>query len=502
MVMCGRKAIIALALLLCALTVVSLVWNVHRYSFLGDDAFISFRYARHLVQGKGLVWNPGERVEGYTNFLWVLIMALGMLLKITPEALSNILGTASGVAVLLLLVRLGARYHGWRHPLVWLAPAVLATSRTFTAWCTGGLASMFFTMLVFLALVRFVSERERPGLSPVGSSLLFALAALTRPEGNIFAAVAGLFFLIEVLRGKRTLRALVLWVLPFAIIVGTHLLWRRTYYGYWLPNSFYAKVSGFWGGQAYHYLSMFHRDYKVFLFAPIALLPLIVWRRFIHSLFAVSIAAYLAYVVYVGGDRFEFRFLVPLLPPFYWLLAEGIALIASVRKARRARRRVALVVSVGLALTLWVSTYLGSGRPEARKTRHDIASIEEIRTYAERRAREGKFLRQLIEKGLLPHDIVLCVTGAGAVPYYSGLPTVDLYGMNDVRIAHMEISERGVIAHEKRGSSDYMRERSVEVFDRLNKLVYDVPVENQSCPDNRGCWKSIKVGKYYLNFKP
>jgi len=42
-----------------------------------DDAFISFRYARHLAEGQGLVWNPEERVEGYTNFLWVLVLAAG-----------------------------------------------------------------------------------------------------------------------------------------------------------------------------------------------------------------------------------------------------------------------------------------------------------------------------------------------------------------------------------------------------------------------------------------
>jgi len=86
------------------------------------------------------------------------------------------------------------------------------------------------------------------------------------------------------------------------------------------------------------------------------------------------------------------------------------------------------------------------------------------------------------------------------VPYYSTLTTIDLYGMSDTRIAHQEIAERGVIAHEKRGSSDYMRERGVELFDRLNKLVHEVPVQNQSCDDNRGCWKSIPVGGYYLNF--
>lgn len=74
--------------LLAVLTLVFFIVNVQQYCFLGDDAYISFRYALHLYQGHGLVWNPGERVEGYTNFLWVIIMALGMAVKI-PEGVKR-----------------------------------------------------------------------------------------------------------------------------------------------------------------------------------------------------------------------------------------------------------------------------------------------------------------------------------------------------------------------------------------------------------------------------
>jgi arabinofuranosyltransferase len=488
------------AALLFALTVSLFTWNVGRHAFLGDDAFISFRYARNLYEGHGLVWNPGGRVEGYTNFLWVLIMALGMSLRLQPEVLSNMIGTASGVVVLVLLLRLSSKQAGSTNPLIWLTPLVLATSRTFTAWCTGGLATMFFTMLVFAALVRFVWERERRTTLPIASSLLFALALLTRPEGYIFAATAGAFFVGDLAMRKRALRPFLVWGLPLAAVAASHLIWRHAYYGYWLPNSFYAKVSGFWGRQAYHYLSMFQRDYKVFFFAPLALLCLVVRRRFIYALFVAAVVAYLVYVIYVGGDRFEFRFLVPVFPLFYWLLVEGIGLLASLKWRPSRVPHMGIWVGIALSVALWVTTYTGSRRPEARVTRYDIASLEEIKAYGERRAKEGKFIRELIDRGLLPDDLVLCVTGAGAVPYYTELPTVDLYGMNDTHIAHQEVAKRGVIAHEKRGSTEYMQERRVEMYDRLNMLVCDAPVTNQSCTDNRGCWKSIHVGRYYLNF--
>ena len=63
-----------------------LAWLVSLSWWLTDDAFISFRYARNLLEGHGLVFNPGERVEGYTNFLWVLeLAALWGLFGLRPE---------------------------------------------------------------------------------------------------------------------------------------------------------------------------------------------------------------------------------------------------------------------------------------------------------------------------------------------------------------------------------------------------------------------------------
>ena len=82
-----------------ALAFVTLVLFAHQtveHRFVCDDAFISFRYAQHLAEGQGLVWNPGERVEGYTNFLWVVSIAIGMLLHIDPIALSLFLGSVAG----------------------------------------------------------------------------------------------------------------------------------------------------------------------------------------------------------------------------------------------------------------------------------------------------------------------------------------------------------------------------------------------------------------------
>ena len=98
--------------LFCA-TWVAFAYNVNRHWFLNDDAFITFRYARHLVAGHGPVFNPGEYVEGYTNFLWMLIMASGLCVGLDPVGFAPVLGVASGAATLWLLAWFRARDLGW-----------------------------------------------------------------------------------------------------------------------------------------------------------------------------------------------------------------------------------------------------------------------------------------------------------------------------------------------------------------------------------------------------
>jgi hypothetical protein len=453
--------------------VLAFAYQVGAYRFIGDDAFISFRYARNLVEGNGLVWNPGEAVEGYTNFLWVLAMAAGIAAGFEPERLSLALGVASGLGVLVLVVGRNATRYGWRQPLIWLAPAALASSRTFTAWSTGGLETQFFTLFVLLAMLVLCEERRRARSAPWIASTLFAVATLIRPEGALFMAVAGVCYVVDTLRRGRSLKSCVLFALPFIAIVGAHLLWRHSYYGYWLPNTFYAKVHGLWWEQSRKFFAHFFADYRLHWFLPLALIPALVRRRFDDFLWIATAAAYSGYVVYIGGDRFEFRFLVPVLPIFYALAADGLHVVwCTFPRQRPAQRMLAGVVSAGIAGALLLATHVGSIRPEAVRTRDAIASLGAIKSYAERRMIEGMYLRDLVEQGVLPADLRVAVTGSGALPYYTMWPTLDIYGLNDATIAHQPVHRRSNIAHENALPPGYLAEKRIAVVDSLNGLVY------------------------------
>lgn len=476
------------------------VWNVWQHRFVSDDAYISFRYADNLVRGEGLVWNPGERVEGYTNFLWVLIMAASLWVGIPPERTSVVLGIASGIALLCVIAYVWRRRYGRLDAAGWLLLFVLACHRSFTAWSTSGLENMFFALLGFSGVVRFLHEREEPDARPIGSALLFAAATLTRPEGALFAGIAGLIFLGDVARKRSSLGRLTTWVVVLGGIVGGHEAFRLAYYGEWLPNTFYAKVSGAWFEQAVRYFALFHREYGAFWFLPL-LVPA-VWSKdaFVERVFLVVVGLYAAYLLYIGGDRFEFRFLVILSPFLYWLVAAGLRALVVAAPDRAWVSWAARLVGAALL----VSTILG-GREVHGVDRHGIAGIGGIRGYARARARQGKLLRQLVDDGRLPRDLVIAVGGAGALPYYTRWTAVDCFGLSDERIARMPIAKRGVVAHEHEPTWAYLVERRVVVYDALNQLIHQTPepmhaARGRKLGGRELEWRAVRLDRGYLVF--
>src|SRR5262249_43269705 len=210
----GRGAIATIALVT-ALAIVGIVY-LH---FICDDAFISFRYADNLVHGRGLVFNPGERVEGYTNFLWLMAAAGMIAIGVPPEIGTLWLGGACALATLIVTMAHLAR--AGRNP-VWFG-LLLAGSPAFAAWATGGLATALFTLLIWSGLLHLIAALERTskhegapdriegGLWP--GALLLCLASLTRPEGVLVTGLTGSFLVVRVARRRVSVRALLAWAL-------------------------------------------------------------------------------------------------------------------------------------------------------------------------------------------------------------------------------------------------------------------------------------------------
>jgi len=502
-------------------TLALLLWHAGVYAFLTDDAFISFRYARNLSDGYGLVFNPGfERVEGYTNFLWVLILAGCNAVGFVPENVSHVLTLAFTVILWLVVVWFTLRSAPGGHR-VWLAvvpPLFLASTRSVAVWSTSGLETRLFEVLVVGGALRLLVELESQlsGEKPRRplSAVLFGIATLTRPDGLLMSLSAFAVALV-VLRLRRRLRIRTV-LIPlgiYACFVLGHLAFRYSYYGDWLPNTYYAKVGGkMWWSLGFAYVGAFLLEYAAYLWIPLLAAAVASYRRrgalYVPVLLGAIMFPHALYIVAIGGDHFEYRPFDVYFPLVFLLLYGGACHLS------RGSRAV-IGVSVYLAITLiglvelpyqshrqfpreeHIAGFPGVAKNEAAaatfmRPRHDpvyrlpglrivaeayrrllnastwkFAGIrqEEHRLFLESVVPDGKRLRRLIDEGRVPADIHIAIGSVGAIPYYSDARTLDRTGLTDREVARSEfISEQEWVAHGKSATIDYAREAGADFW--------------------------------------
>ena len=459
-----------------AIVILAVMFLAIANAFVTDDAFISFRYARNLVEMRELAWNPGtgERVEGYTNFLWTLAMAAAIAAGFDPVPVSKILGLLFALGTLLLAYRLSSRLLQSRRAAL-LAIALLGTNYTFSAFATSGLETQMqaFLILASASLAFSIAGGDRLSVRrSIAFSLLCAAALLTRLDSAI--PVVALFAYVSIGPVRRAsgenrrAAAGTALVLPALVIVGSWLLWKNAYYGSLLPNSYHAKGTTFSldilkGGVLY--LFEFFRSYCLL---PIAFLFLFAFRSVLARretrVLAIICALWCLYVARVGGDFMEFRFVVPVLPLIFIMTAATLRALGSPR-AQAAFVTMMLVCSLFHAVTF-------RGFP-------GVEPVPKLRDYiiGESGPWElaGKVLGELFPEG----GVTIATTAAGAIPYYSKLPAVDMLGMNDAWVARNGAIIGPRAGHRRAATLAYLNERGVNLVIG-HPLIENVDTESAS----------------------
>lgn len=482
-----------------------LVWDTW---FICEDAFIAFRYVRNLVEGRGLVFNAEERVEGYVHVLWILELgSLWSWFGWRPEWTAGALSLTFTALTLLATVRLATRgpitTHRWL--TAWMATGLLACSTTFAVWSSGGLETREFTLLVLLGVALLASHSESHSKSFLGS-VVFGAAALTRPEGLLLwgCCVAGC---LMTSRRARSLGGLAMLCVPFAVIVGGHFVFRYSYYGEWLPNPYYAKHVRSWYEAGSQYVS--NAALETGLYAMIPLAAFAAWRHRstsrgrMHFLTLMCVVPHAWYLAHIGGDHFENR---PM--DFYWpllALASADALIWAGGTARRFVTVVAFVVFLAYASGLQGSIWYLSRKLDTREATTQLcvdvrptnapllfwlpgmAKMSKLSTemrFANTRQLIGLRAREhhvyavgrvwmwsgyeRMHRGILPPDAVTATRSAGVMPFYlPELTVIDLLGLVDRDIARTGVTvpntER-MLAHDRKPPPGYLAARGVNMY--------------------------------------
>jgi hypothetical protein len=351
----------------------------------------------------------------------VLIVAGSMKLGVDPVPAAKGLGIAAAAA-LTGLVYFGARRVGIAGWGAGVAALFMGACLEIQVWSVGGLETLLYSLLLFSGVL-LLALGEAGRRNAAGASTLLVLASLTRPEGVAFWG-AGL--LVTTLRSRRDAPA----YLAPGLLIAAHVAWRHSYYGEWLPNTYFVKVGD--GGGREMWISSF-RELSEFISQPakavwcaLAGLGAFIGLRMARLGRTVAIVGgaalcHFAYLMSVGGDGLGFsRFYIPLLAPLAFL----VALLHHGAVSGPSRRAALRWLSTAAALAI-------AAQNVHELARDDLPGLTlDAQTYKRGKERLGRHL-----KATRAPDTLVAVVAAGAIPFYSELPTVDMYGLNDRHIA-------------------------------------------------------------------
>ena len=420
----------------------SFVFDRVRYFVLFDDMMIGMRYARNLVQHGQLVWNLGERVEGFTNPLWVLYFAFLHLFHV-PEAKISLLVQLTGMLLILATAwfayRLAHEFSGGSRYAGLAAATFTLFYFPLLNWSLQGCEVSLLALLLTWALWEIVRARQVDAMFR-RPYLLLGLALFTRVDSIIpFLAV----LLYAAIVDRRRLRSHVTFGASVLVLtIGIQTLLRWLYYGELLPNTYYQKLSGtplilrLENGLLCLARFVIQVSPILLMLAAASLFPR--RRRTFIALLAMIIACQLGYSTLVGGDAWEQfggtnRYVSIAMPLFLVALGYSMSSLAEI-----VRRMLA-------STDYWEHRWLWLWKLSAVVAALVVLNVGNTSDFAKRLVMKSPppdvlELQHHAAMGLLlprfTHpDAKIAVAWAGALPYFSNRPSVDLLGKCDKVIA-------------------------------------------------------------------
>jgi arabinofuranosyltransferase len=411
-----------------------------RYSNFVDDGLITLRQGWNLAHGNGFVWNPGERVEAITNMGWALyaaLLALFLPRRVLPFAMQlTCLVTLIVTAIACRRISrktLNSDSAAAQHVLETIALLVPLCDVPLLNWTLSGMETGAVAALVAMAISLMIDTS-----SSLAGSLLLGLAFSTRPDVAAPAAV-----LLAARWWRRRSSGWASWnrwaeIVPFGAVALSVTIFRWSYYGALIPNTYVLKVTGTSAleriqGNGFLYVSSWLKDSRVFVALLVA--SLISRPKWDKILLASVLASMLAYCLYVGGDAFaQWRFLVPYVPLAFLVVLSDVpavsrwiaARVSDVRLAPRVAPACAMAAAALFLAHVWTQTFSVRQKPSPDTIANTNTAI---------------YLN-----GVLGPQASVGVFFAGTVPYYTGLRAVDFLGKGDAYIARLPPDRTGAIS--------------------------------------------------------
>ncbi len=371
------------------------ITQIYFWNDICDDSYITFRYVERFLEGKGITFNDGEKVEGFSHPLWFFLLSFfKFFLPLNLEFLSQALGFIFSILLLFFLTK----NYGF-FPSV-LSALLILTTPAFLYYSTSGLETPLFALLIFLSY--YFKENL------ILSGFFLGLLSITRPEGALYGI---LFFLFNFkFKEKKWLFGLILFLIP-AI---SYEIFRIFYFGDFLPNTFYAKPSGLYGssGGFYYLFPWIYSMGGPFIFL-----------LFLHiKIEKEAIALFLSnliFLVYTQGDWMSFgRLIYPVYPLLLYIFCPFLKDVLNILKEKFKIKEILFLIFLPFfSFIVWypqLYSYIKNERLNMILKGKDQISV-------------GEWLSKNIKKGTKVATIRL-----GGLSYKAkDLIFLDLYGLTD-----------------------------------------------------------------------
>lgn len=443
-----------------------------------DDAYITFRYARNVAAGNGLCFNPPERVEGYSNFVWMMLLAGaargGLDIPTVAVALGGLLLLPLFlVSAALARQVLSASDRAWGG----LAAGILASAHPgIVYYAVGGLETISHALLVTAAVLVALRVRSRRTAAALGA--ICVLAAMSRPEGMLVGIVAASALWAAGRRARpghagASAAFAAVWLLG----VGSFVAWRYVYFGDWLPNSCRAKLvpMSFPVLQTgVLYSAEFFVGSLVVLAAPLWLAWCSRRDRAWSMALVVAVLLHTACAVRAGGDWMPMmRLYLPVWP---------LCAVAMVQVLCAARERPRPSSACG-----------GSGAGVVGYSLVVLATIAGVAYRFEFKGLPARTVDNCVLAGrwlssvAKPNESVAC-TCLGVVAYYWDGPAYDMFGLTDRHIARSgDVEPRRSPGHRRSDVLYTCAQRPTYIV--INGKVWDYPVGEQEFENSMHAWR-------------
>ena len=418
--------------------------QAYHWSYTVDDAYISYRYSQNFADGKGLVFNIGERVEGYTNFTWVIILSVFAKLNFDIVKTSKFLGIFFSILILIYTYKTSNLCMGYKRSYLSLVPPLLlSVSPSFIIWSIAGLETMLFSFFLLLSIFLFIKETQYKKNAPFPmSSVTMVLATMTRPEGGILLLCAAVFLICSVKHASKSqIRYVLFWFATTLALSLPYMVWRISYFGYLLPNTFYAKtgrgIFQYMGGMLYTTSGI--RNHGGLLFFIVTLIPGLYGPQKKYCRYPMAIIiSFILYNIYKGHDVLPvFRFFVPVISVAYIQFAVFCKWASLVfNNIERFKEQIMALVftifligSIGNQLIL---SYIVKEMP-AGITGYQL----KLRIDDDKHLKNAKLLMQMFPNNEYP-NLSIALIDAGVISYLTKWYVIDRWGLCDEHIAHTQ----------------------------------------------------------------